>query len=82
MNAAEITKKYLKDNDYDGLCCEHCGCLLDDLIPCDEFFGDCVPGYKLPREMEVRNSEDYEHFDRNELDYFVVAKKPIKEIGE
>ena len=78
MNSAEIVKKYLEDNNYDGLCCSECGCLLDDLIPCDEFFGDCVPGYKLSKEI---NADDYSHLDLDweDYDYFVVSKKPVKE---
>ena len=84
MNVAVIVKKYLEDNNYDGLCCSECGCLLDDLIPCNEFFGDCVPGYKLHKEMLIKNADDYSHLDweDEDYDYFVVAKKPIKEQGD
>ena len=35
MNVYEITKKYLIDNGYDGLFTDDCGCLVDDLMPCD-----------------------------------------------
>jgi len=47
MNCREIVKKYLEENGYDGLYCHgECGCLLDDLAPCDSDFTSCEPGYK------------------------------------
>jgi hypothetical protein len=50
MTVREIITKYLKDNGYDGLCCEDCGCEVEDLAPCciGENFIDCRPGYKVP----------------------------------
>ena len=50
MTCREIIKKYLEDNGYDGLCniSTECGCSVSDLIPCGEYHGDCVPGYKQP----------------------------------
>ena len=46
MDVYGIIKKYLKDNGYDGLCCEDCGCLIDSLVLCENDFSQCVPGYK------------------------------------
>jgi hypothetical protein len=49
MKVKQIITKYLKDNGYDGLCYENCGCALDDLIPCrgDRIhIDDCVSGYE------------------------------------
>jgi len=46
MNVKEIIIEYLKDNGYDGLYCDDCGCIIDDLIPCDNDCSHCVPGYK------------------------------------
>jgi len=48
MNLKEIVVTYLKDNGYDGLCNEDCGCALDDLICCEEPKPDCEPGYMGP----------------------------------
>jgi len=48
----EILKDWLCENKYDGLYDlgmgdGGCGCLLDDLCPCNEpWLLDCVPGYK------------------------------------
>ena len=51
MTCLEIIKKYLKDNGFDGLVNvdggSGCGCALDDLIPCGECFGGCLPAYKV-----------------------------------
>lgn len=46
MNVKEIIKKYLMENGYNGLCCEDCGCFINDLIPCDDVCDHCVPGYE------------------------------------
>ena len=46
MNVYDIIVKYLKNNGYDGLCNENCGCPINDLMPCDESLADCEPGHK------------------------------------
>jgi hypothetical protein len=48
MNGREIVEKYLRENGYDGLCGDECGCLVDDLMPCGETLEWCEPGYKVP----------------------------------
>ena len=52
LNVREILRHWLKANGYDGLGCfdgDPCGCVLDDLISCDECFcPDCSPGYLGP----------------------------------
>lgn len=51
MTVKVIVLKYLEDNGYDGLGCEHCSCLVEDLMPCDTFgnyIGGCEPGYNIP----------------------------------
>ena len=48
MNVKKIVAKYLMENGFEGLCADECGCLLDDLIPCDDYMGHCEPGYKIP----------------------------------
>ena len=54
MNVKEIISEYLTQNGYEGLFNEgsECGCLLDDLCPCDGEIGNCEPGYKLPGDEE------------------------------
>lgn len=45
----EIVAEYLKANGYDGLICEdsHCGCGLDDLMPCGELYDDCQAAHAI-----------------------------------
>jgi hypothetical protein len=67
MTCIEIIKKYLKDNNFDGLCNVDCGCDMENLIACGEYFSDCIPGYKrLPTE------EDNEY---GEADYIIDPTK-------
>ena len=54
MNTVKnIVVEYLKKQDYDGLAGNDCGCKLSDLMPCDEFCGNCIPAYK------VKPSQDF-----------------------
>jgi hypothetical protein len=46
MTVKEIIIKYLKDNGYDGLCSDDCGCDIDDLFPCGENPEFCIPAHK------------------------------------
>jgi hypothetical protein len=52
MDVKEIVKEYLEKNGFDGLCCEECGCGIDDLFACEGCVVDghetskCVPAYK------------------------------------
>ena len=45
----EIIIDYLEKNGYDGLCNDfgECGCLKDDLAPCECISTECKPGYKV-----------------------------------
>ena len=54
MNVKEIVSKYLVENGFDGLFNDggECGCLVDDLCPCDGDVENCEPGYKLPGNEE------------------------------
>lgn len=50
MNIKEIIIKYLNDNDFDGLWCEECACIKEDLMNCCDFVNggptpECEPGY-------------------------------------
>ena len=59
MNVREIVTKYLKDMEYDGLCCDGVGCLIDDLMPCTGLWDSgpelarCKPGYKTKCDPET-----------------------------
>lgn len=64
-----IITEWLKEHDYDGLCCQDCGCELKDLMPCSgDIYGciaNCQPGYKIESD-----DEDY--------DFYIVSSKPNK----
>lgn len=47
MELSQIVEDWLKSNGYDGLfnADVHCGCKLDDLMPCGEPTSDCQAGY-------------------------------------
>ena len=48
MNVKEIIIRHLEDNNFEGLLNRDggCGCIKDDLAPCDNMNNDCEPGYK------------------------------------
>jgi hypothetical protein len=53
MDVKQIVTEWLKEHGYDGLYFESdCGCLLDDLMCCEECFDTCMPGYKMVIEGE------------------------------
>ena len=70
MTVYEITKKYLIENGYDGLFTDECGCLLDDLMPCDCDCSYCQPGYKLSAKEANRLGYEVEP----DWDYIVCGK--------
>jgi len=47
-NCKEIIQKYIRDNNYDGLCNIYieCGCSIDDICLMESCFDECVPAYK------------------------------------
>ena len=55
MTVKEIVIKYLKNEGYDGLCGDDCGCLIDDLFLCGPCFSDCRPGWKCNLNTEKMN---------------------------
>ena len=74
MDVCDIVKKYLKDNGYDGLCTDECGCLIDDLMPCcQEGIMSCVPGYRMEKEEAERRGY---MFDYDDCDFIVTSEKP------
>lgn len=66
MNCLDIVEKYLKDNGYDGLFDDECGCVIGDLRPCCDDFSDCQPGYKV-------KAPDY-----SEYDFYICASKDAR----
>ena len=42
MIVKDIVVKWIKDNGYDGLASEDCGCSIDTLPACDGYAGDFV----------------------------------------
>lgn len=47
MTAREIVITWLKENGFDGLAGEYCGCGVDDLMPCNEDGSSCAPARKV-----------------------------------
>ena len=43
MKVLEMIAIQLRQLGADGLCNDECGCGLDDLAPCNDWIGDCVP---------------------------------------
>lgn len=62
MTVNEIVKTWLKENGYDGLAGEECGCKLDALFPCDSLGDSCVAGHlvQCPCEKDCYLREDNE----------------------
>ena len=52
MNGKEIIQDWLKEHGYDGLCLpdDDCGCVIDDLVPCDSDPCLCRAGKKRMKE--------------------------------
>lgn len=48
MTVKKIVSNWLKKHGYDGLynSFTECGCLIEELMPCDYSCDDCKPGYK------------------------------------
>lgn len=43
-----IMEVWLRENHYDGLCGDDCGCGVEDLMPCSRWAGDCEPAMRRP----------------------------------
>ncbi|MCP4539851.1 MAG: hypothetical protein GY832_22150 [Chloroflexi bacterium] len=59
MNVREIVEAWLKENGYDGLCGEECGCRIGDIGACDYVEWSCVPGYACPHEACIDACEEH-----------------------
>ena len=65
--------KYLKENDYDGLCGDECGCELDDMFPCYEAnVLDCQPGYKVKPTQDFIDEFGESDFMMSKCDCFIL----------
>ena len=53
MNVYDMIREYLERNGYNGLVSDdgECGCVLDDLAPCDEM-NNCWAAYRWPGDEE------------------------------
>ena len=64
MNVRQIVEKYLRENGYNGLAGDDCGCDLIDLMPCDGTCETCEAGHKIlvkdltPEEIEMYEIDD------------------------
>jgi hypothetical protein len=68
MNVREIVKEWLEKNGYSGLYDEsECGCAIDDLMPCDGPYSECMPGYKGNCDPETSESG---------FGFMIYAEKP------
>jgi len=62
MTVIELLKKWLTDKGKDGLVSRdrECGCELSDLVPCDNDFSHCEPGYKVACTPDCDHDPGYE----------------------
>lgn len=70
MTLKEIAAEYLRQNSFDGLCNDECGCQLAQLMPCDAPQETCEPGFKIGNRD---NPSDWE---------IVPARIAAKTVGE
>jgi hypothetical protein len=53
MDTRDIVAKFLRENGFDGLCGDGCGCGIDDLASCSsESFLECTPAHKYKMDCE------------------------------
>jgi hypothetical protein len=45
MNIKQMVEERLRKDGFDGLCCDGCGCRVEDLMPCGAPCMDCKPGH-------------------------------------
>jgi hypothetical protein len=74
MEVKEIVKKYLEDNGFDGLFFPgECGCMKDELMPCENMCADCEAGYLI---NEDTPGIDKEKYNFEEYTFYIVREKP------
>jgi hypothetical protein len=82
MTVKEIIVKYLKENGFDGLYSDNCGCLVNDLMPCSDYGIDlCEAGVK----KDCHNCENIKEPDGSgnicaeDFDFCLGCKKEEEE---
>jgi len=77
MTVREIVKAQLEEKGYDGLCTRDCGCGLDDLMPCNDWCGNCEPARKITVTQAMRESEEGVDFDPDWDEIYVPLDSPL-----
>jgi len=80
MTIEEIIKNYLKENGFDGLCCDACGngCSIDDMPLCGSFEGSCVPAYKHEKPETCLSDCKMGCFENVDIDETVFCAHPVR----
>lgn len=79
----EIVSRWLAKRGYDGICNDDCGCCSDDLFPCDNYCGNCVPAYRFDcercdRKNCSKRNDDYGALFSSEKDFCKPIYKEMK----
>lgn len=71
-----IIINYMKQNKYDGLCCDGCGCGIDDIAPCGELENMllCSFAYKITKETSKKCKKLCKEYKTCEKKYYVENK--------
>ena len=78
MNVREILTSWLKEHGYDGLCCDGCGCRIEDMAICNSCFDDCLPAYKIICDDEDCATCEYlEDCSGPEMGDFIMCSKKL-----
>lgn len=79
MKVAEIVRKYLEENNYDGLVQDgDCGCCLKEFMPCGEMQDTCEAAYKWTPEQAAAE-ELYVDGEYEDFKYIMSTTPPSKE---
>lgn len=73
MEAIKMVEIWLKENSYDGLYTDGCGCEVTDLMPCMEYGGRCEAGYRVPCSGAVEDCENAHH---GPCEWHICGNKP------
>ena len=73
MTVRDIIIAHLRSIGADGLCCDGCGCGIDDLAPCCQYAADVMLCEPAKRSIAT---EDYAHWKTGD-EIFVPMEKEI-----